>query len=287
MSWLLDDLRETFREGSMTIRLIYINLAIYLLIVLNGFLAHTLGWINILDYMWMPTQLGEVIFRPWTIITYMFTHQGFIHVLFNMMCLYWFGKMVSAYMGEHLVLRLYLTGGIAGAVACLLYGVLVNPINGYMLGASAAVLALVTAVATYYPDHYVEVVFIGRVKLKYYALFFVVMYLVFILDGSSNLGGNVAHVGGMIAGFAMAYSWKKNGLPTMKQGGKSVLDGLFGKKKTKMKVVYSRPLTDMEYNERKNERNREVDRILDKIKESGYDSLTSEEKKTLFEESKR
>lgn len=285
MNGILEDLKETFVEGSVTVRLIYVNLGVFLVVLLSGVLSATMGLWNILDILWMPTYLSELVYKPWTMLTYMFTHKDFIHVLFNMMGLYWFGKLVGEMMGEKLVLRLYIYGGLAGAIACLLWSMVVSPMYSNMLGASASVLALIAAVATYYPNHYVMLAFIGRVKLKYYALFFVVMYLSFVLDGSSNLGGNVAHVGGMFIGFLMASIWKRSGMPRMDDN--SWTERLFARKdkKSKMKVVYGRPLTDMEYNERKNNRNREIDRILDKIKESGYDSLTESEKKTLFEES--
>ncbi|MCQ2226343.1 MAG: rhomboid family intramembrane serine protease [Bacteroidales bacterium] len=279
---IIEKIRTRFAEEGTTVRLIYINFLVYVIILFSSVLCKTLGTPDILRWLMMPTTFEPFIYRPWTLLTYMFVHADFIHILFNMMCLYWFGRLMSSFVGDHVILRTYIVGGLVGGFLSLLCNEFIFNSYGSLLGASAAVLAILTAVATLYPNYYVEVVFIGQVKLKYYALFFVILYMIFILGGESNIGGNIAHLGGMAAGFAMALTWKKNGFPQQRS-----TTGIFAKKKTKMRVVYSKHMDDMNYNEQKRKHSQEVDRILDKIKETGYESLTSIERQTLFDESKR
>lgn len=281
---IINEIKESFSEGTITIKLIYINIAVFIIVCLSEFVSRICGAESILNFLMMPTSVARLIFQPWTAFTYMFTHHDFIHIFFNMMCLYWFGLMVEHFLGNHIVTRIYIIGGLAGAATCLLWDWL-WPLHGNMLGASASILALMTLVATMYPNYIVNVVFIGQVRLKYYALFFVALYMLFVLGGASNLGGNVAHLGGMAAGFILAKIWQKNGVPQ---------NSLFKPKPSKssyrtttMHVQYGKPMSDMDYNAARTERSREVDRILEKIKATGYDSLTTEEKKTLFDESKK
>lgn len=281
---IISEIKESFSEGSITIKLIYINLVIFVLVCLSDFVSRTWGLPSVLSYLWMPTSFERLLFRPWTTFTYMFVHHDFIHIFFNMMCLYWFGRMTEQFLGEHIVMRVYIIGGLVGALTCLFWDSLI-PLYGNMLGASAAILALMTLVATMYPNYVVNVVFVGQVRLKYYALFFVVIYMLFILGGASNVGGNVAHLGGMAAGYILAKWWQKNGVPKFSKS-------LFKRNTNSsrfatMHVSHGRPLSDMDYNRQRTERSREVDRILDKIKATGYDSLTAEERQTLFDESKR
>lgn len=285
MASIWREIKWSFIDGNLVTKLIYVNLVVFLLVVLGDALA-SMNMPRLVSYLWMPTEAGNAIKKPWTLFTYMFTHRDIVHIFFNMLNLYWFGHIMVDFMGERCFLRSYIIGGLAGAVACLIWSA-VNPIYGNMLGASASVLAIMTAVATTFPNYRIDVVFVGQVRLKYFALFFVVLYMLLVLGGSSNIGGNVAHIGGIVAGFLLARYWQRTGTPQRSYDW-SVIKGMFGKKeRSNMRVVYNRPLTDYEFNEQKAKRSREVDRILDKIKESGYESLTSSEKQTLFEESKR
>ena len=285
MASIWREFKWSFVDGNIVTKLIYVNLVVFVVAILGDVLAN-FDMPRLINCLWMPTSAEHAIRKPWTLFTYMFTHRDFIHIFFNMLNLYWFGHMMVDFMGEKCVLRTYLIGGIAGAVACLIWSSF-SPIYGNLLGASASVLAIMTAVATTFPNYRVDVVFVGQVRLKYFALFFAVLYMLLVLGGSSNIGGNVAHIGGIVAGFLLARYWQTTGTP---QGSYewSSLKNIFGKKKkSKMRVVYNRPMSDYEFNEQKAKRSREVDRILEKIKESGYDSLSSSEKQTLFEESKK
>lgn len=283
---IVQEIKESFRENNIVVKLIYVNVGVFavlrifdLLMMLAG--SSLQGSLTLL--LAMPTTPEGMIVKPWTVITYMFSHYDFIHIIFNLLCLHWFGRLFCYLIGEHLVMRTYLIGGLAGAVACLL-GAEILPVGSVMLGASAAILALLLAVAVYAPNYSVGIVFIGQVKLKYYALALVLIDIVSI-PGLYNAGGHIAHLGGALAGVILALRWKRNGVPVPSRTSHSFNWNFLHRKR--MKVVQRRPLTDMEYNAQRAEREREVDRILEKIKKSGYDSLSEKERRLLFEESNK
>lgn len=271
-------------ENKVTM-LIAVNLVVFVVVRLMDFLAiaGALPYQWILDYLSLPSSdvLVTLTTRPWTIMTYMFTHYDFIHLIFNLIALFWFGMLMSALVGEHLIVRTYLIGGLAGAIAYFFTPATLVPVNSPMLGASAAVMAIILCVAVMYPKYSVRLVLIGEVKLGLIAAVYVLIDVLSI-PGMSNVGGHVAHIGGAIAGLILALLWKKNGTP---REGNSFFKS---KKKSHLKVVRG-GLTDadMEWNRQQVSRIAELDRILDKIKASGYDSLTDEERQTLLNESKK
>ena len=238
---------------------------------------------------------GVKDFYPFQFVTYMFMHAGILHLLFNMLWLYWFGQMfLSLFSAKHFR-GLYLLGGICGG---LLYMIAYNVFPyfsdslyySYLLGASASVLAIVVATAVRAPEYRVNFMFIGTVRLKYVALFMVVTDLLFMTSG--NAGGHIAHLGGALAGWWFASglsrghdatSWINRCLDCFSEG----LSFRRQSKKPKMKVHYGDKAKDYDYNARKKQQSEEIDRILDKLKKSGYNSLTTEEKKSLFDASKK
>lgn len=270
------EINESFSEGGTLIKLIYINIGVFLAVrVLSIFIDSSL----LLSFVAMPIPLIELIHRPWTVLTYMFVHYDFIHVFFNLLCLYWFGRIFTAIIGQRTLLLTYLVGGLMGCVACLAAQFFM-PISGsVMIGASAAVMAILLAVAVYAPNYKIQVIFIGIVPLKYYAAFFVVIDIISV-PGLVNTGGHLAHLGGALAGILLSLWWKWRGLPHARLS-------RHNRNRQKMHVVYNNQMTeDMKFNARRQEHNREIDRILDKMKQSGYDGLSKAEKQTLFDESK-
>jgi membrane associated rhomboid family serine protease len=241
---------------------------------------------GIITWLSVPSEPVLLLVRPWTLFTYMFLHYDFFHVLFNILYLYWFGRLFLQLVDEHKLLTIYIWGGLGGAAIYMLSFNLLpafHPGGGgaILLGASASVMAILFAVARIRPDFKVYLFLIGPVKLKYLALGAFIIDLISI-PGMSNTGGHLAHIGGALIG--LYYGWK---LSEGKISG-SYFDRLITgasdmfRKKPKMKVTHSRPLTDMEYNQLKQKKQKELDRILEKIKTSGYESLSKEEKKTLF-----
>lgn len=224
-------------------------------------------------------------------------HTGFMHILFNMLWLYWFGQLFLYFFSAKHLRGLYVLGGLLGAIMYLasfnLFPYFSDAVaHSYMLGASASVLSIVVATAYRKPDYEVRMLFLGSIRLKYIALFMVLSDLLFI--SSENAGGHIAHLGGAIGGWLFAASLSK-GVDLTAWINKLLdwfIDVFTGKlfkreKKPKMSVHYSKKQKDYEYNAQKKVQSDEIDRILDKLKKTGYENLTTEEKKSLFDASKR
>ncbi len=293
MDAIFTNLKRTFQAGSILAKFMYINVGLFVLIRLTAvvcmlFNSHGLPY---LQYLQMPASPEVFLYRPWTLITYMFTHYDFLHILFNMLWLYWFGGIFLQFFNERQLGGLYVLGGIAGGLLFMLaYNVFPYFSQAadfsYLMGASASVMAIVFAVSFYRKNYEIHLLLIGRVKLIYLALF--TFILDFLAITSDNAGGHIAHIGGALLGiwFASRYASGKDLTAPMNR----MIDWFvnLGKRKPKptMRVTYRRNETDMEYNERKNRDTQALDAILDKLKRSGYDSLSAEEKKMLFDAGK-
>ncbi len=289
---LLEEIKDTFKHGSMLTRLIYINLGVFLAIkiidAVVGLFAIESGNF-LLQWLAVPADLSQLLYKPWTVFTYMFLHQGFMHILFNMLWLFWFGKIFLEYLTGKQLLNVYLLGGLAGAAIFILSFNIFPAFSeaipfSIALGASAAVLAIVVATAVYVPDYTVHLMFLGPVKLKYIALVSVMLDIVFLMDG--NTGGHIAHIGGALFGYFYISQLRKGKDVTTGFG--KTLDSIFNlfKSKSNLKVSYKRGETDLDYKQRKNIRQKDIDKILEKIAKTGYDSLSKKEKEILFKQSK-
>ncbi len=277
-------------------KFIFINIGVFFAIHAVGVVAtlFRLEALNPLPFLAVPSQMSTLLVRFWTLLTYMFVHVGFMHILFNMLWLYWFGRIFQSYFNDRTLGSLYVIGGLAGA---LLYIIAFNTIpyyiyeagHGVMIGASASVMAIVMAAAFYRPEVTLNLFLFGRVKIIYIALIVFVIDF-FSLSSASNPGGHVAHIGGAIAGYLFAVQYKKGKdftLPISRF--LDMIANLFKKRKYKgaHKVVYKKPETDYDYNYRKAQESKKIDAILEKLKQSGYSSLSSEEKRQLFDASKK
>jgi membrane associated rhomboid family serine protease len=246
---------------------------------------------DLIGYLSLPASVSTFLLQPWSIVTYMFLHVDFFHILFNMLWLFWFGKIFLDYLSGRQLLWVYILGGLSGG---LLYIVAYNifPVfevsiyRAYALGASASIMAIVAAIATLMPDYSMYLLFIGKIKLKHIAIFTIVID--FLLIKSDNPGGHIAHIGGMVWGLMYTLLYLK---PQNKGGFlgslSQQLHHLFSiKHKPKFKVYHNeRPLSDDEYNINKKYQQEKIDKILEKISKSGYSSLTKEEKDLLFRSS--
>jgi membrane associated rhomboid family serine protease len=251
-----------------------------------------LGGLSWLDFLELPAYVPKFLVQPWSLVTYMFLHAGALHLLFNMLWLYWFGQLFLNFFSARHFRGLFLLGGLCGGLFFLLALNTFPYFTPYiyssmLLGASASVLAIVIATAVREPEYRVNFMFIGAVRLKYVALFMVVTDLLFVTSG--NGGGHIAHLGGALAGWWFAASLRNgrdvtkwiNGIFDWFSGGFK-----FSVKKPKMKAQKGGRTADYDYNARKKQQSEEIDRILDKLKKSGYASLSDEEKKRLFDASK-
>ena len=291
-----DSIRQFFRSKSALSVLILINVAVFLFVNLIGLvwwllkitplegdsgLSLVTWWLGV--HAWIP----QIIAKPWTILTYMFVQEEFLHILFNMMVLYFGGQLFTSFFDQRKLVSTYLMGGISGAFLYILFynifPVFHDVLPGAVaIGASASVLSILVAAATYAPNTEVGLILIGRVKLKYLALFLVVLDVFSIKQG--NAGGHIAHLGGAMWGFFYVTIINKvHAFKAMNFYLEEFFKKIFRKKKTFRKTyVNERPLNDDDYNKIKVEKQAKMDRILDKISKSGYEKLTKDEKEFLF-----
>jgi membrane associated rhomboid family serine protease len=296
MGRFITDLKNDFRKGSISQQFIYINIGIFVLTALVSIVGMLFNvgnsWVEWLE---LPAWLPQFIKQPWSLVTYMFLHANILHLLFNMLWLYSFGQLFLMFFSARHFRGLYFLGGLCGG---LLYIVAYNVFpyflpyiyKSYLLGASASVLAIVIATAVREPEYRVSLMLFGQIRLKYLALIVIVTDLLFVT--SNNAGVHIAHLGGALAGWWFAASLQKGHDVT--RWINQVFDWFSGgfrfktsPKKSKMKVERGGRTADFDYNSRKKQQSEEIDRILDKLKKSGYSSLTTEEKKRLFDASKK
>jgi membrane associated rhomboid family serine protease len=289
-----DDIKLTFRNGSNLTRLIYINIAVFVAFTIVAVIAFLLSNQEIsdkaLDIFSVPASLDALLIRPWTLITYMFTHKDIWHILFNMLWLYSFGRIFLEYLDGRKLVAVYLLGGLSGAFVYILSFNVFPAFTGVVadsvaIGASASVMAIVIAISAYVPDYTIQLFLFGRIKIKYLAL--AIFVLTSIMDFSVNSGGKLAHIGGAFFGYLYTINLRRG--RDMGKGFNKILDFFVTpfKPGKKLKVTHKKVATEYEYNKIKVEHQKLINNILDKISKGGYDSLTKEEKETLFNESQK
>ena len=289
---ILNNLKQEFKKGTILNKLIYINVGVFLLFSILGVLSFMFQYdiSPLLNKLYLPAENSRLISQPWTFITYMFLHSGFMHLLFNMLWLHFGGKIFLQYLNPKQLLSTYILGGISGGLLFIIAYNYIPSLQGYLygaqaLGASASVLAIIVAIATYTPNYSVQLPFIGFVKLKHIAIFTVALDIISIPKG--NTGGHIAHIGGAIFGYIYIKQLQKGN--DFSTGFSNFFERLVNtfKNKSKLKTVHKRDKTDYEFNSGKSTQQKEIDKVLEKISKSGYESLSKEEKATLFSASKK
>lgn len=295
---IIEDIKLKIKSGNPITRLIIINVAVFLIISILRILLFLTGgsistFVNfVIDNISLPLSLQGIIHKPWTLITYMFTHIEIFHILWNLITLYWFGQILSDYTSPKKIIPLYLMGGVAGALITILLFSIVPVFQPYldspMVGASAGITAIIIAAATLVPNYRINLMFIGSIKLIYVAIF-VLFIDVLSVASYNNIGGNIAHLGGALMGYVFILQYKKGRDWTLWIN--RFLDwikNLFKiTPKSKMKVAYKRGVSDEAYNYNKKVTQEQIDIILDKISRSGYESLSKAEKEILFKASNK
>ncbi|NCA86199.1 MAG: rhomboid family intramembrane serine protease [Clostridia bacterium] len=302
----LDDIKRFFKRSSVLRKLIVINIGVFILVSLVNLFYwllqmpdHPEGMSSIsiaAYYLAVPANLSSLLMRPWTLLTYMFLHEGFFHIFFNLMVLYFGGRIFMEYMNDRKLLSTYLLGGLAGAIfyiaAFNIFPVFDETLQySVAMGASASVLAVLVAVSTFVPEYSVVLFLFGRVKLKYLALAVILIDLLSIQSG--NAGGHIAHLGGAFWGFVYVTMLKKGNDFSINFGTMNFKKFFkYFTKPAKQTTTGSpndlnRPITDDEYNFRRKLDQEQIDKILEKISRSGYSSLSKEEKAMLFQSSKK
>ncbi len=294
------DIRNFFKRKSVLSYLVIINIVVWVLIQVIRVLAFLFDkpdsaavFSSVIDYLAVPASLIILMERPWTLITYMFLHVSIWHILFNMLWLYWFGRIFMEYLTQKQLFWVYIMGGFAGAfvyiLAFNLFPVFAPTIEiSYALGASASVMAIVTAISFHVPSYTIYLLFFGRVKIIYLAI--VLFIFDFFMIPSGNAGGHIAHIGGALLGFLYIMMLRPSSLSAYNSKGSlsAWFSRLFTVRKKPgpgSKKRYRKPISDEEYNFQKSQQQKRIDMILDKISKGGYDSLTREEKEFLFKSS--
>ena len=283
-NFIIEDIKKAWnKRDNGLIKIILINIIVFVsinfvqvILTISGLSSFFTLFIN---KLMLPASLGTFILQPWSIITYFFLHMSFMHILWNMLFLYWFGKIIYDNIGNNALISLYVLGGIIGG---LFYMAIYNIIPYYadrvseslMLGASAGVFSVVVGSATLMPNYTFHLLLIGPVRIKYIALFYVL--LSFFDVAGTNAGGEIAHLGGAFIGYIFIRQLQ-NGINI----GEGIINflNLFNEKKKEKKKKFQKESDETTQDE--------VDKILDKISESGYSSLTSKEKERLFNASKK
>lgn len=286
---ILEDLKLQYRVGGVVQKLIFWNIGIFVVTTLLQ-LLYTTGVLpfSCYDFLGLHSNLSYFLKTPWTIFTYMFVHAGFLHLLFNMLVLHFTGRIFTTFFTERQLLGVFILGGLFSGAVFLVSYVLLGTAS-VVVGASGAIMAILLATATYAPEMQVRLMLIGNIKLIWLAI--AILFLDLVQMPVSNTGGHLAHLGGALFGFLYIKSLKSGtDLSKVISVIQDFFENLFTpKKKTPFKTVYKNTTTTQSsssssYNVStdKTVEQKRIDEILDKISQSGYDSLSKEEKDFLF-----
>lgn len=292
---IIEELKMQFRNGGMAMKLIFINVGVFLglkiLLVVLTELTPMVGlyqWITNNIFV-LHTDLLGFLFRPWGIVVSVFTHFDTIHLLSNMLFLYFFGRMFERLFDSRRLLYVFVLGGIFGGLFEIVSGIFPMISAHYVIGASGGVMAILAAVATYNPRMRVNLFGVIPVPVILIAVFF--FFKDFMSLGSQTGVAHFAHLGGAVLGFLSAQNVmsSSNIVNRVMRFGNGFF-GMFSRNRSQMRVDRNpnvRHQSDEDYNANKHQNQMEIDRILDKISKAGYESLTKREKDFLFRQSKK
>ncbi|WP_433833479.1 rhomboid family intramembrane serine protease [Flavobacterium anhuiense] len=285
---ILDDLKLQYRLGGIAMRVIYWNIACFI-VSLIFFYNYSNGLFDFPSWIALSSDPQVFMFKPWTLLTYAFFHDGFFHLLFNMMVLNFASSLFLTYFTQKQYLGLYLLSALFAGVAFALSFYLSN-ISGSIVGASAAIMAILVAATTYSPLMNVRLFLFGNVKLWHITAVIIILDLMQFRLG--NMGGHISHLAGAFFGF-IYIKLLQNGTDLSAIVSKTLdfFVNLFRKSPTtpftKVHKNYKKP-TEKTTSRivTKDKTQQQIDEILDKISQSGYDCLTKEEKEFLFKAGK-
>lgn len=284
---ILQNLKYRFKNAGIVEQLIYANLAVFLLV----FITNTFGFLFqsksnfLVEWFALPANFNDFLSKPWTIITYGFLHTSFLHILLNLIALFYIGHLFKQYFTSKQLLNFYLLGTLFGGIIFIasynFFPALQRVAdNSVLLGASAGISAIFIGIATYIPNYELKFPLVGYIKLWVLACIWIAIDVIQIPAG--NAGGHLAHIGGAIFGFLYVRSASNKELEIFKS-----FKDLFKRKEKPLKTVYKSGNKPPKKNINKTKNQQEIDAILDKIGKSGYDTLTKEEKEFLFKQGKR
>lgn len=285
---IIEDLKLQYRIGGISNKMIYWNVGFFI-VSIPLFYQFKLGVFDYPNWLAVSSEPNVVLYKPWTLVTYAFFHYGFFHLFFNMMILNFSSRLFLTYFTQKQYLGLYFLAAIfSGLVFVLSFYLLGN--SSMMVGASAAIMALLVATTTYQPLMEIRLLLIGNVKLWHITA---VLLLIDLLQiQMSNTGGHIAHLSGAFFGY-IYIKLLQNGtdLSRIVTNIITFFTTIFDKKKaTPFKKVHVNDKKTIVKKESKivikDKTQQQIDEILDKISQSGYDSLTQEEKEFLFQSGK-
>ncbi|MFM7017999.1 rhomboid family intramembrane serine protease [Flavobacterium sp.] len=285
---IIDDIKLQYKIGGVANRLIYWNVAVFL-ISLIFFFQFNLGVFTYPNWILLSSNPDEVLHFPYTLLTYAFLHSGFWHLFFNMSVLNFSSRLFLTFFTQKQFLGLYLLSAIFAGMAFVL-GYYFLHLNATLVGASAAVMAILVAATTYQPLMQIRLFLIGTIKLWHLTAVILLLDAMQVL--TENTGGHIAHLAGAFFGF-LYIKLLVNGID-LSTNVTRVLDffvNLFQpSKRTPFKKVHVNPKKPATKTASKivmkDKHQQQIDEILDKISQSGYDALTAEEKEFLFKAGK-
>ena len=277
MKILFNKISNEFKLSSNLNKIIYLNIIFFVIIKVCSsiFFLFEINTNEFFNKLYLPAEINLIKLQPWSIFSFMFIHLNFVHLIFNMLWLYFIGNIFLQWLNEKQLIYIYILGGISGGLFFVLsYNYLPllqkNIENTLALGASASIFAIMMAITIYKPDHKIQIPFIQKIKLKNITILLTIYYIISLSGG--NTGGYLAHIGGGI--FSFIY---------MKQLDTSKIFKSIFKNNSK----FNEKDSDYIYNQKQNRKNKEIDIILEKISKSGYKSLNKKEKEILFKSSKK
>ena len=306
---VFDSFKNRYTRSSLLMRFIIINITVFVVLRIIGLFSFLTTGTSYTFVQWveLPSSVTLALHRPWTIITYMFSHYEVLHILFNLLWLYWLGRIFLEFFTPRQLGGLYVIGGLGGAFLYLLcYNLIPNLSNQgtLLLGASASVMAIVVAIAVYRPDYRINLLFFGGISLKWIAIITVFIDLIGI--ESENMGGHIAHLGGMLVGlwFGLAIrrghditSWINRCIdsvvslfkwrPSHHKAWKPIGGKAFEKNKTQSENKKPSSGKTASSSGMPSDDEKRLDDILGKLKRSGYGALSDEEKEFLFNASRK
>jgi len=282
---IIKDLKYRYNTGNIVEKLIYLNVALFictlLISVLQGLYKGEMNFI--MEWFSLDNDINTLFRKPWSILSYGFLHAGFLHILMNMIVLYFIGNLFLEYFTEKQLLNFYILGTLFGGIFFLFsqnYFPLFEGKSTVLVGASAGISAIFIGITTYMPNYQIKLRFIGFVKLWYLAAFWIGLDILGLIG--SNAGGHFAHLGGALFGFIYVSRASNKEISFLNN-----LWGMFSSKNKKMKTVYKSSTKRKNNVNNTNSNQVKIDAILDKISKSGYDTLTKEEKDFLFKQGKK
>ena len=281
---IIDDIKFQYRVGGIANKMIYWNVGLFLLSIIFFYQFKT-GGFNYPNWLAVSSDPNVLLYNPWTLLSYAFLHYGFLHLFFNMMVLNFSSRLFLTFFTQKQYLGLYLLSAIFSGFSFVVSFYFLHETSN-MVGASAAIMALLVATTTYQPLMNIRLLLIGNVKLWHITA--VILLLDLLQIQMNNTAGHIAHLSGAFFGY-IYIKLLQNGtdLSTIVD---SVLNLFSKKQSTPFKKVHVNPKKPAIKRESKivvkDKTQQQLDEILDKISQSGYDSLTAEEKEFLFKAGK-